>query len=70
MKAEDFFIKVGGHDIKSSGDFFDVAAVYSHENYRNWRRYNDISLFKLARKLDFSDPKVRRSVCQLRTWRT
>lgn len=59
MKAEDFFVKVGGHDVRTSGTFHDVAAVYAHENYRSWRRYNDISLFKLADKLDFSDPKVR-----------
>lgn len=58
-RAEDFFVKVGGHDIRTTGDFYPVSAVYPHENYRNWRRYNDISLFKLAKKLDFSDPKVR-----------
>lgn len=59
MKAQDFFVKVGGHDLRTSGEFYNVSAVYSHENYRNWRRYNDISLLRLSQKLDFSDPKVR-----------
>lgn len=59
MKAEDFFVKVGGHDLRASGEFYDVAAVYPHENYRSWRRYNDIALFKLAKKLDFSNANVR-----------
>lgn len=59
MSPDDLFVKVGGHDLRNSGEFYNVSAVYAHENYRNWRRYNDISLFKLARKLDFSDPKVR-----------
>lgn len=59
LNARDLFIKVGSHDLRGSGDFYEVAAVYSHENYRNWRRYNDISLLRLTRKLDFSDPKVR-----------
>lgn len=59
MKAEDFFIKVGAHDLKNSGEFYEVAEVKAHENYRVWRRYNDITLFKLKKKLDFSNPNVR-----------
>lgn len=59
MKAEDFFVKVGGHDLKTSGEFYDVAEVKPHENYRVWRRYNDVALFRLAKKLDFSNPNVR-----------
>lgn len=59
MKGEDFFVKVGGHDLRTSGDFYEVAEAIPHENYRTWRRYNDIALFKLAKKIDFSNPNVR-----------
>lgn len=59
MKAEDFMVKVGGHDLSNSGEFYEVSEVIPHENYRVWRRYNDISLYKLSRKLDLSNPNVR-----------
>lgn len=59
MKAEDFFIKIGGHDLRTSGEFYDVSEVNPHENYRVWRRYNDIALYKLSRDIDFSNPSVR-----------
>lgn len=59
MKAEDFFIRLGGHDIKVEGDWYDVSAVLPHENYRVWRRYNDIALFRLSKDIDFTNPKVR-----------
>ncbi|KAI1289965.1 Clotting factor B [Halotydeus destructor] len=59
VKAEDFFVLVGGHDIKVDGTFYDVATVIPHENYRPWRRYNDIALFKLTTDLDFTNPSMR-----------
>jgi secreted trypsin-like serine protease len=58
MRAEEFSVKVGGHDLKTSGVMYDVAEVYPHENYRVWRRYNDIALFKLAKDIDFTSPAV------------
>lgn len=59
LAPEEFSVKVGAHDLKVSGTFYDVAAVMPHENYRAWRRYNDIAIFKLTQDLDFSDPAVR-----------
>lgn len=59
MKGEDFYVKVAGHDLKISGEFSDVAEAKPHENYRFWRRYNDVALFRLSRKLDFSNPLIR-----------
>lgn len=59
VPAKDFFVKVGGHDLKIDGAFYNVSGVYPHENYRAWRRYNDIALFRLSEDLDFSDPAVR-----------
>jgi secreted trypsin-like serine protease len=59
MKGEDFFVKLGGHDLRNSGEFYEVVEATPHENYRTWRRYNDIALFKLAKKIDFSNPNVR-----------
>lgn len=58
MKGSEFVVKVGSSDISNTGTYYDVAEVYPHENYRNWRRYNDISIFRLAKKLDFSDPTI------------
>lgn len=58
MKAEDFSVLVKAHDLKVDGEFYDVAQVMPHENYRVWRRYNDIALFKLSKDLDFNDPAV------------
>jgi len=59
MTANDFFVKVGAHDLRDSGEFIEVAEVTPHENYRAWRRYNDISLFKLKTKLDFTKANLR-----------
>lgn len=48
LHASDFLIKVGAHNIDSSGTFHRVENVWAHENYRSYQRYNDISLFKLS----------------------
>lgn len=61
--ADNFFVKIGGHDLRVSGEFVDVTEATPHENYRSWRRYNDIAIFKLSRKINFADYPTVRPVC-------
>ena len=41
-------IRIGAHEIDTSGSLYDVEKVWAHENYRPYQRYNDISVFKLS----------------------
>jgi len=54
LKARNFKIRVGAHDLKSSGFFVDVSEVKVHESYTATQHKNDIALFKLSVPLDFN----------------
>jgi secreted trypsin-like serine protease len=58
LRADQLSVKVGGHDLKTSGVMYEVSEVTTHENYRTWSRYNDIALIRLAKDLDMTSPAV------------
>lgn len=60
VDADELSVEVGV-DHLGTGQSVGVEKVIPHENYISSRKYNDIALLKLDRKLDFSrdNPHVR-----------
>lgn len=60
LKPEMLSVKVGAHDVTdSTSRRIPVSAVIAHENYKQWKVYNDIALLRLDEDLDFTDPAIR-----------